>query len=105
MTIATIHRKGQDPVVVNLTPVERYVAELESGELSIEDELHIPQGLDHEQMRFLVSILTGMVKRYQRLWESSFTPEHAKTVGKLREFKRLVEDAGGDLGESWEGLE
>jgi hypothetical protein len=92
-------------VTVDLGPVEKYVSELDSGELALEDELHVPQGLDHEQMRFLVSNLTGMVKRYQRLWEASFSPGHAKTVDKLRELKRLVEDSGHSLGEAWEILE
>ena len=103
-SLVTIRRGDGEEVTVDLGPVESYVNRLRDGKLPVVEQIEIPAGMDREQLRFLVSMLVGEVKRYQQLWKSSFHPNHAKLVAELREMRDLVREAGYDLGESWEAL-
>jgi hypothetical protein len=103
MSVVTVSREGEQKVI-DLAPVEDYIARLEAKTLDISASLEEPHIMTRDQLLFLVSMLRGQVERYRRLWEYSFTPQHAESVARMRELKQLVEGAGETLGDSWEIL-
>lgn len=50
--------------------------------------------LDHRQLQFLTTMISGMASEYARLWHSSFSKEHCERVKSLQEFKEKFDEAG-----------
>jgi len=96
-----VKRDGQGETVIDCGPIERYKSLLEkaceTGKIPPMELFHLANSMDREQLRHLASILSSMVARYARLWNHSFTTEHAVMVEGLRNLRQLAEERGEDL--------
>lgn len=93
---------------INCAPMEEYERGLEADivarRFSDISRILKLKTMSREQLQHLASILTSMVLYYARLYDASFSSEHAKTVQGLREIKRAADEAGVELWKDWPEL-
>ena len=95
--------KGQPPTVTTYDPekISRFINQLESPDRTVVSD---PRTFSNREKEVLISHLMGLVSKYKRLYETSFTPQHVDLVKNLIKAKKMFLEQGVDLGPSWETL-
>jgi hypothetical protein len=100
MTII-VKREGMCEEVIDCAPIEKYTSLLEeacrTGKVPPTELFYLADSMSREQMRHLVSTLASMATHYARLWNYSFTTQHAVMVEQLRNLKQFAKEWGEDI--------
>jgi hypothetical protein len=94
-------RLDQDDEIVDCEPIEKYEGLLEeacrANKVPPTELFQLASSMDRKQLRHLVSILSSMATHYARLWNHSFTTEHAVMMEELRNLRRFAKELDVDL--------